>query len=141
SLTRRPMRRVTGPLQHMGALIDTHGDGCAPLRVHGGRPLHGTRIDLEVASAQIKSAILFAGLYAQGRTQVREPHPTRDYTERMLQAFGATVTPDDGWITLEPGAELSSPGGIDVPADFSSAAFFMVAASVIPGSDIVIRNV
>lgn len=141
SLSRRPMRRVTAPLRNMGADIEASVDGCAPLVIHGGRGFQGDAHELDVASAQIKSAILLAGLYATGETRVREPHPTRDYTERMLQAFGATVTLDDGWITLEPALSLTSPGRIDVPADFSSAAFFLVAANVVPGSDIVIANV
>ena len=128
SLSRRPMRRVTAPLRRLGADIEASVDGCAPLRIHGRRGLKGDAHELDVASAQIKSAILLAGLYATGETRVREPHPTRDYTERMLQAFGATVTLDDGWITLEPALSLTSPGRIDVPADFSSAAFFLVAA-------------
>ncbi|TGP15616.1 3-phosphoshikimate 1-carboxyvinyltransferase, partial [Mesorhizobium sp. M1D.F.Ca.ET.231.01.1.1] len=88
SLSGRPMRRVTGPLSQMGARIDTQDDGTPPLHVHGGQTLHGIDFASPVASAQIKSAVLLAGLYAQGETRVVEPHPTRDYTERMLSAFG-----------------------------------------------------
>ncbi len=87
SLSKRPMRRVTDPLALMGARIDTR-DGLPPLRVHGGQPLHGIRYELPVASAQVKSALLLAGLYGIGETEIIEPHPTRDYTERMLAAFG-----------------------------------------------------
>lgn len=91
SLSKRPMRRVTGPLAQMGARIDTQADGTPPLHIHGGQTLHGIDYELPVASAQVKSAVLLAGLYAQGETSVVEPHPTRDYTERMLRAFGVEI--------------------------------------------------
>jgi 3-phosphoshikimate 1-carboxyvinyltransferase len=93
-----------------------------------------------VASAQVKSAILLAGLYAHGTTRVREPHPTRDYTERMLAAFGWPIRFDAGWAELEGGQRLRA-SDIAVPADFSSAAFFLVAASVVPGSELLLRDV
>jgi len=141
SLSRRPMRRVVDPLTAMGARIDTTPEGTAPLRVRGGQRLRGRDHELAVASAQVKSALLLAGLYAEGITRVREPHPTRDYTERMLRAFGADVREGGGWIALHPGRPLRSPGRVDVPGDFSSAAFFLVAASVVPGSDLLLRNV
>lgn len=141
SLSKRPMRRVVEPLAAMGARIVTSAAGTAPLHIQGGQRLHGGDLVLPVASAQLKSALLLAGLYASGVTRVREPHPTRDYTERMLKAFGADVREVDGWISLQPGAVLRSPGRIDVPADFSSAAFFMVAASIMPGSDVLIEDV
>lgn len=141
SLSRRPMRRVVEPLAAMGARIDITEAGTAPLRVRGGRALRGMDHVLPVASAQLKSALLLAGLYAEGVTRVREPHPTRDYTERMLSAFGADVRVEDGWVAIHPGPTLCSPGRIDVPGDFSSAAFFLVAASLVPGSDLVIENV
>lgn len=132
SLSRRPMRRVTDPIARMGAHIDTH-DGLPPLHVHGGKTLHGIRYELPVASAQIKSALLLAGLYAKGTTEVIEPHPTRDYTERMLAAFGWPIEFSPGRAKLEGGHRLKATDVL-VPADFSSAAFFLVAASIVPGS-------
>ncbi|KRE89175.1 3-phosphoshikimate 1-carboxyvinyltransferase [Frateuria sp. Soil773] len=132
SLSKRPMRRVTDPLARMGARIDTQ-DGLPPLRVHGGQRLQGIRYELPVASAQVKSALLLAGLYAAGDTEVVEPHPTRDYTERMLAAFGWPIAFEPGRAKLEGGHALHATD-VDVPADFSSAAFFLVAASIVPGS-------
>ncbi|MDF2816101.1 MAG: 3-phosphoshikimate 1-carboxyvinyltransferase [Stenotrophomonas rhizophila] len=140
SLSRRPMRRVTGPLAQMGAKIDTEADGTPPLRVHGGQPLHGIDFASPVASAQVKSAVLLAGLYAQGETSVTEPHPTRDYTERMLRAFGVEIDFSPGKARLRGGQRLRATD-IAVPADFSSAAFFLVAASIIPGSALTLRQV
>ncbi len=140
SLSRRPMRRVTGPLAQMGARIDTEADGTPPLRVHGGQPLHGIDFASPVASAQVKSAVLLAGLYAQGETSVTEPHPTRDYSERMLRAFGVDITFSPGKARLRGGQRLRATD-IAVPADFSSAAFFLVAASIIPGSELRLRQV
>jgi len=140
SLSRRPMRRVTGPLAQMGARIDTQGDGTPPLRIHGGQRLQGIHYELPVASAQVKSAVLLAGLYAQGETRVAEPHPTRDYTERMLRAFGASIDFAPGRASLHGGQRLRATD-IAVPADFSSAAFFIVAASIIPGSRVRLRSV
>lgn len=141
SLSARPMQRVVQPLTAMGARIQTTAAGTAPLRIRGGQPLHGGEHILPVASAQLKSALLLAGLYADGATRVREPHPTRDYTEHMLDAFGVQIGVEGGWISLQPAPALHSPGRIEVPGDFSSAAFFLVAASVQPGSDLVIENV
>jgi len=140
SLSRRPMRRVTGPLAQMGARIDTRDDGTPPLRVHGGQPLRGIDFASPVASAQVKSAVLLAGLYAQGETSVAEPHPTRDYTERMLAAFGVDIEYSPGRARLRGGQRLRATD-IRVPADFSSAAFFLVAASIIPGSRLRLRQV
>lgn len=140
SLSRRPMRRVTGPLAQMGARIDTREDGTPPLRVHGGQPLRGIDFASPVASAQVKSAVLLAGLYAQGETSVAEPHPTRDYTERMLAAFGVDIEYSPGRARLRGGQRLRATD-IRVPADFSSAAFFLVAASIIPGSRLRLRQV
>ncbi|HIE5095315.1 3-phosphoshikimate 1-carboxyvinyltransferase [uncultured Stenotrophomonas sp.] len=140
SLSGRPMRRVTGPLSQMGAKIDTQDDGTPPLRVHGGQALHGIEFASPVASAQIKSAVLLAGLYAQGETQVIEPHPTRDYTERMLSAFGVDIEFSPGKARLRGGQRLRATD-IVVPADFSSAAFYLVAASIIPGSELRLRQV
>nr|WP_239557002.1 3-phosphoshikimate 1-carboxyvinyltransferase [Dyella flava] len=132
SLSKRPMRRVTDPLANMGAHVDSQ-NGLPPLHVHGGRKLRGIRYELPVASAQIKSALLLAGLYAEGSTEVIEPHPTRDYTERMLAAFGWPIEFSPGYAKLEGGHTLRATDVV-VPADFSSAAFFLVAASIVPGS-------
>lgn len=132
SLSKRPMRRVTDPLAKMGAQIDSQ-EGLPPLHVRGGRKLRGIRYELPVASAQVKSALLLAGLYAEGSTEVIEPHPTRDYTERMLQAFGWPIEFSPGHAKLEGGHRLRATNVV-VPADFSSAAFFLVAASLVPGS-------
>ena len=134
SLSKRPMRRVTNPLAAMGARIDTQ-DGLPPLRVRGGQHLRGIRYELPVASAQVKSALLLAGLYAEGETEVIEPHPTRDYTERMLAAFGWPIAFEPGRAKLSGGHALRATD-VDVPADFSSAAFFLVAASIVPGSEL-----
>jgi 3-phosphoshikimate 1-carboxyvinyltransferase len=132
SLSKRPMRRVTDPLALMGARIDTR-DGLPPLQVRGNQPLHGIRYELPVASAQVKSALLLAGLYASGDTEITEPHPTRDYTERMLAAFGWPIAFAPGRARVSGGHALRATD-VDVPADFSSAAFFLVAASIVPGS-------
>ncbi|MDI9272462.1 3-phosphoshikimate 1-carboxyvinyltransferase [Stenotrophomonas sp. PFBMAA-4] len=140
SLSGRPMRRVTGPLAQMGAKIDTESDGTPPLHVHGGQSLQGIDFASPVASAQVKSAVLLAGLYAQGETSVLEPHPTRDYTERMLSAFGVDIEFSPGKARLRGGQRLRATD-IVVPADFSSAAFFLVAASIIPGSELRLKQV
>ena len=134
SLSTRPMRRVIDPLAHMGAQIDSR-DGRPPLQVRGGRQLHGRRHAPAVASAQVKSAILLAGLYADGKTEIDEQHPTRDCTERMLAAFGWPVDYAAGHVRLSGGHALHA-CDVDVPADFSSAAFFVVAASIVAGSQL-----
>lgn len=139
SLSRRPMGRVIDPLASMGARIEAV-DGRAPLRIHGGQALRGIDYAPPVASAQVKSAVLLAGLYADGETVVREPHPTRDYTERMLQAFGSPVDISEGRVALHGGGRLRATDVV-VPADFSSAAFFIVAASLVPDSELHLRNV
>ena len=139
SLSRRPMRRVIDPLAAMGARIDSR-DGLPPLHIHGGIGLRGVTMDTPVASAQVKSAILLAGLYAEGTTEVREPQPTRDYTERMLATFGWPITFGPGWARLDGGYRLHA-ADVRIPGDFSSAAFLAVAASVTPGSDLVLCNV
>jgi len=139
SLSRRPMQRVVEPLSRMGAQLESD-DGLPPLRIRGGRALHGIDCTLPVASAQVKSALLLAGLYAQGETHVREPHPTRDYTERMLAAFGWPVAFVPGEAALLGGFRLQATD-VRVPADFSSAAFFIVAATLVPGSAVRIRRV
>lgn len=140
SLSRRPMRRIMDPLSKMGARIDAQSGGLPPLHIHGGQTLQGMDYTLEVASAQVKSAVLLAGLYAQGETVVREPHPTRDYTERMLSAFGVEIGFSPGYARLRGGQTLRATD-IAVPADFSSAAFFIVAATLIPGSELRLRAV
>jgi 3-phosphoshikimate 1-carboxyvinyltransferase len=140
SLTRRPMRRVTQPLAEMGARIETGGTGTPPLRIRGGSNLHGVRYDMPVASAQVKSALLLAGLYAAGETCVTEPAPTRDHTERMLTAFGYLVARHHNTVCVKGGGRLN-PARIAVPADISSAAFFMVGAAIAPDSDVTLRDV
>jgi 3-phosphoshikimate 1-carboxyvinyltransferase len=140
SLSQRPMRRVIDPLAKMGATIDAHEGGLPPLRIHGGRALRGIAYELPVASAQVKSAVLLAGLRASGTTEIREPHPTRDYTERMLAAFGWPIEFASGRAALTGGHRLRATDMV-VPADFSSAAFFLVAATLVPGSELVLRGV
>lgn len=135
SLSKRPMRRVAAPLAEMGARIDMEEGGLPPLCIQGGQRLRGIDFASPVASAQVKSAVLLAGLYADGETTVREPHPTRDYTERMLSAFGVDIEFSPGYARLRGGQRLRATD-IVVPADFSSAAFFLVAASIVPGSEL-----
>ena len=140
SLSRRPMRRVIDPLARMGASIDADEGGVPPLRIHGGRPLRGIAYEPPVASAQVKSAVLLAALRASGETELRESHPTRDYTERMLAAFGWPIDFAAGRARISGGHRLRATD-IDVPSDFSSAAFFIVAATLVPGSELVLRGV
>ncbi len=140
SLRGRPMGRVIDPLTLMGADIAGVAGGRPPLRVTGGQQLTGIRYDLPMASAQVKSCVLLAGLYASGTTSVTEPAPTRDHTERMLRGFGYEVKYEDGVISLVGGGSLRA-ADIDVPADISSAAFFLVAASIAPGSDLLLTHV
>lgn len=140
SLSKRPMRRVIEPLNAMGARIDAIDGERPPLRVGGDRRLCGITYTAPVASAQVKSAVLLAGLYADGETRVIEPQPTRDYTERMLAAFGWPVEYESGMARLSGGHRLRS-ADIEVPGDFSSAAFFIVAATLIPGSELRLRNI
>lgn len=140
SLSKRPMKRVTGPLALMGAKVDTTGAGTPPLKVHGGQPLHGIDYDMPVASAQVKSCLLLAGLYADSPTCVTEPAPTRDHTERMLRGFGYPVKVEGATACVEPGGKLTATT-IDVPADISSATFFMVGAAIAEGSDITLEHV
>lgn len=140
SLSKRPMNRVAVPLQEMGAHIDTRAQGRPPLKINGGADLKGFRYQMPVASAQVKSALLLAGLYADGETVVTEPAPTRDHTERMLQGFGYKITKEGAETRLQGGRKLTA-CDIDVPADISSAAFFMVGASIAPGSDLLLKHV
>lgn len=140
SLNKRPMRRVTEPLALMGAQIDTAEGGMPPLYVHGDRQLKGVHYTLPMASAQVKSCVLLAGLYAEGETSVTEPAPTRDHTERMLQGFGYEVKRDGPTATLFGGGSLKATD-IDVPSDISSAAFFMVGAAIAIDSDVTLEHV
>ncbi len=140
SLTKRPMGRVADPLRAMGAMIETGEGGRPPLKIRGGQPLTGIHYDMPVASAQVKSCLLLAGLYADGLTSVTEPAPTRDHTERMLEGFGYHVHRDTATSSVAGGGQLTATA-IDVPADISSAAFFLVAASIAPDSDLVLRHV
>lgn len=137
-LLRRPMRRIVEPLSEMGAKIEDT-DGCAPLSVFG-RRLHGYDHTLSVPSAQVKSALLLAGLYADGSTTVRQSGPARDHTERMLAAMGAPIGTAGLTVTLSATTSLS-PLSISVPGDISSAAFLLVAAALVPGSKTTIENV
>jgi 3-phosphoshikimate 1-carboxyvinyltransferase len=139
SLSRRPMRRVIAPLALMGARLDSGPDGRPPLVVRGGR-LHGIDFTPEVASAQVKSAVLLAGLQAGGRTRVTEPASTRDHTERALAAFGAEVRIEARTVVLSGGQVLEG-RVLRIPGDISSAAFPAVAAAALPGSEIVIEDV
>ncbi|MDH3526687.1 MAG: 3-phosphoshikimate 1-carboxyvinyltransferase [Gammaproteobacteria bacterium] len=140
SLSGRPMKRVVEPLARMGAHIGTTDRGTAPLVIRGGAQLTGIDYAMPVASAQVKSSVLLAGLYASGRTCVTEPAPTRDHTERMLAGMGYPVQRDGNRVCLEGGHMLRGMA-IDVPADISSAAFFLVGASIAPGSDLVLEHV
>ncbi len=140
SLSKRPMKRVTVPLALMGARIDATEQGTPPLNVHGASQLKGIHYEMPMASAQVKSALLLAGLYAEGETSVTEPAPTRDHTERMLRGFGYSVKTAGNRISLQGGGKLTATA-IDVPADISSAAFFMVGASIAEGSDLLIEHV
>ena len=140
SLTKRPMDRVAKPLRQMGAVIDTAEGGRPPLRIKGGQSLKGIDYDMPMASAQVKSCLLLAGLYAEGETRVREPAPTRDHTERMLNGFGYPVSREGDVARLNGGGRLSA-GPIDVPSDISSATFFLVAAAITPNADLVLEHV
>lgn len=145
SLSKRPMKRVIDPLTLMGAKIDSAEKGLPPLHIHGATTLQAIDYTLPMASAQVKSCVILAGLYAQGETRVVEPAPTRDHTERMLRGFGyeVNVTKLDDLATevrVKGGGKLSATH-IDVPSDISSAAFYMVAASIAKGSDLVIEHV
>jgi 3-phosphoshikimate 1-carboxyvinyltransferase len=140
SLRQRPMQRLIEPLTRMGARINSqNGTGLAPLEIHGAN-LHGIHYEIPVASAQVKSAILLAGLQAQGLTSVVEPLKSRDHTELMVRGFGGDISIDHRSVTMKSGQALSA-RDVRIPGDISSAAFFMVAAAIIPGSDLTIRGV
>ena len=140
SLSRRSMERVVEPLRSLGAVIETAADGRPPLVVRGGKRLSGQTCVTPVASAQVKSSLLLAGLYADGRTTVVEPAPTRDHTERMLNGFGYPVDVESHQTSVEGGHALVATR-IQVPADISSAAFFLVAASISEGADLRLEHV
>jgi 3-phosphoshikimate 1-carboxyvinyltransferase len=133
------MGRVINPLTEMGAVIESN-DGKPPLKITGGQQLKGIYYDLPVASAQVKSCVLLAGLYADGDTCVTEPAPTRDHTERMLRGLGYEVNVNNNQMCLTGGGELTGTE-IQVPSDISSSAFFMVAASIAPKADIILMGV
>jgi len=140
SLTKRPMRRVLDPLSEMGAVVESSDKGTSPLKISGGAPLQAIDYIMPMGSAQVKSCLLLAGLYAEGETRVTEPAITRDHTERMLKGFGYTVNREGNTISLSGGGRLSA-ASIDVPADISSAAFFIVAACIVPDSEITLEHV
>lgn len=140
SLTGRPMARVVDPLKLMGANVSTADGGTPPLTLHGGDPLTAIEYTTPMASAQVKSCVLLAGLHAKGRTVVHEPGVTRDHTERMLRGFGVDVRTDGLSVSIEGGQQLQATT-LQVPGDISSAAFFLVGAAMIPGSDLTINNV
>ena len=140
SLSSRPMQRVIEPLQLMGAVIESESGGRAPLQIRGNQKLKAIEYRMPVASAQVKSCLLLAGLYAEGETIIHEPAPTRDHSERMLRGFGCDVSTNGGEIRLDGGQEPTA-CNVDVPADISSAAFFMVAASIAAQSDMTLQHV
>jgi len=142
SLSRRPMRRVMDPLSRMGALIESDGpdEDRLPLLIHGGRALRGIDYELPVPSAQVKTAVLLAGLHAEGQTRVREPLATRDHTELALLRFGVPVRLERDGAAVHGGAPLE-PVSYRIPGDVSSAAFFIAAAAALPGSDLVVHHV
>ncbi|QXH63369.1 bifunctional prephenate dehydrogenase/3-phosphoshikimate 1-carboxyvinyltransferase [Pseudomonas azerbaijanorientalis] len=140
SLSKRPMNRVANPLREMGAVIETAAEGRPPMTIRGGNKLKGLTYTMPMASAQVKSCLLLAGLYAEGKTTVTEPAPTRDHTERMLRGFGYPVSVDGATASVESGGKLAATH-IEVPGDISSSAFFLVAASIAEGSDLVLEHV
>lgn len=139
SLMQRPMERAASPLRQMGAQIATL-DGKPPVKISGGAPLAGIRYELPVASAQVKSAVLLAALYAKGPTTVIEPAVTRDHTERMLLGFGCAVDAAHGQISVEPASRLQA-CSLEVPGDFSSSAFFLVAGCISRGAGLTVKGV
>ena len=139
SIRRRPVDRIAEPLRRMGAELSCREERLPPLRI-AAAPLHGIAYELPVASAQVKSCLLFAGLLAEGETRIVEPLPTRDHSERMLRAAGAEIDREGETIVVQP-AERLTPERIVVPADFSSAAFFVVASLLVPGSEVALSGV
>lgn len=140
SIKKRPMRRIMKPLSMMGAdIVSINGNDCAPLRIMGA-PLHGIHYHSEVASAQVKSSVLLAGMYADGITQVTEPTLSRNHSEIMLNYFGATVRTENTTASIEPEPVLTGQK-VNVPGDISSAAYFIAAGLIVPDSEILIKNV
>jgi len=140
SLRQRPMQRVIDPLSRMGARIESRGgNGLAPLAIDGGG-LRGIHYRMPMASAQVKSAIMLAALQAQGQTMIEEPQKSRDHTEVMLGGFGGKISTEGLTITVDGGGRLTGQN-VHIPGDLSSAAFFLVAAAMIPGSDLIVRDV
>lgn len=140
SIQKRPMKRIMTPLSMMGADVTSlHGNGCAPLEIRGSH-LKGIHYDSPVASAQVKSCILLAGLYGDSETSVTEPCVSRDHSERMLSGFGASLLTEGSTVTIQPEPNLAGQD-ITVPGDISSAAYFIAAALLVPGSELLIRNV
>ncbi len=139
SLSRRPMMRIVEPLRRMGAHIECSTDGTLPIRIYGGKPLHGISYSMPVASAQLKSALLLAGLYAQDSTCVVEPAPSRDHSERLLRHFGCPVTGGQGRICVQRGALTGA--DVQVPGDISTAAFLIAGATLAQGSDVLLERV
>jgi len=140
SLSGRPMRRVTAPLAKMGANIETTAAGTAPLVIHPVDHLQGIDYQMPVASAQVKSCLLLAGLYAQGQTSTTEPAPTRDHTERMMRGFGYDIQREGATATLTGGGRFVA-CDLDIPGDISSTAFFLVGAAIAEGSDLLLEHV
>ncbi len=142
-LRKRPMGRITEPLRTMGAIIDGRSGGkLAPLMIRGaGRKTRSIDYASPVASAQVKSALLLAGLFAEGATSMTEPLKSRDHTERMLRFFGAEVGEQGFRVTIQGRQKLRTKGPLNIPSDISSAAFFIVAASIVPGSDLTLKNI
>ncbi len=139
SLARRPMGRIAQPLRLMGAMVETRAGDLPPLKIRGGK-LKSLRYVLPVASAQVKSCVLLAGLYGAGPTAVQENIPTRDHTEIALRNFGGVVRQDGCWVEVEPEPRLQG-RSLDVPGDLSGAAFFLAAAAIVPGSEVVLPRV
>ncbi len=140
SLSGRPMGRITKPLVQMGASISGTAAGTPPLQIEQSSGLKGTHYDMPMASAQVKSCLLLAGIFAEGQTSITEPGVTRDHTERMLRGFGYPVKTDGNTISLVGGGRLSATD-VEVPGDISSATFFLVGASIAPGSDLILEHV
>jgi len=140
SLNKRPMGRVAEPLRQMGTRVHTQPGGRPPITINGQSAIEGIDYELPMASAQVKSCVLLAGMYAKGETSVTEPAPTRDHTERMLEGFGYKIKRDGAKTSLKGGGKLKGIS-IEVPADISSAAFFMVGASITPKADITLTHV
>ncbi len=140
SLQKRPMSRIVKPLRQMGAVIEMHNENFPPLYIHGQENLQGIYYPMPMASAQVKSGLLLAGLYASGKTTIIEPAPSRDHTERLLAHFGVAIECKGNSITLEKPKKLSSTH-LTIPADISSAAFFIVGATIATGANIILKNI